>query len=84
MDDAGRKLTSHEGSKIKSYTMSFKQIVAKFSKGNSINLASLKFNLDCKRIGEWVNNINEISTKKSTRKRHDRGGCKLVIIRVVS
>ena len=64
-DDSGRKLTSHKGSKIKSYTMSFKQTVAKFTKENSINLPSLKFNVDHKRIAECMNNSNEISTKKN-------------------
>ena len=49
--------------------MSFKQTDAKFAKENSFDSASLKFNVDCKRIREWVNKINEISTKKSIRKR---------------
>ena len=45
--------------------MSFKQTVAKFTKENSINLPSLKFNVDHKRIAECMNNSNEISTKKN-------------------
>ena len=50
-------------SKIKCYTISYKQTAAKFAKGNSINSASLKFNVDRKRIRERVNNMNEISAK---------------------
>ena len=62
--------------------MSFKQTVAKFAKENSNNSAFLKFNIDCKGIREWVNNINEISTKKLPRKRHGGGGRKLMIIEI--
>ena len=81
MDNTERcsKLMSHKGSKIKSYTMSFKVNVATFSGRNSINSASLKFNVDRKRVREWMSNINEISSKKSTRKKLDGGGRKPVI-----
>ena len=48
MDEAGNNTASHKGSKIKSYTMSFKQTVAKFGKENSINSASMKFKVDRK------------------------------------
>lgn len=80
--DAERRLTSHKGSKIKSYTMSFKLTVAKFAKENSIHSASSKFNLDRKRVREWVKSINELSAKKSTRRRLDGGGRKPVIIEI--
>ena len=54
--------------------MSFKQTVAKFAQEYSNNSAALKFNVDTKWIREWMNNINEISTKKkSTRTRLDGG-----------
>ena len=42
----------------------------------------LKFNIDYKRIREWVNNINQPSMKKSTRKWFDGGGRKPVIIEI--
>ena len=42
---------------MKSYTMSFKQTVAKLAEENSINSASLTFNVYRKRIGECLNNI---------------------------
>ena len=45
MDDAERKLSLHKGSKIKSCTMSSKQTGAKYTKGNSIDSVSLKFNV---------------------------------------
>ena len=45
--------------------MSFKQTVAKFAQEYSNNSAALKFNVDTKWIREWMNNINEISTKKT-------------------
>ena len=48
--------------------MSSNQTGAKYAKENSINSASLKFNVYRKRIREWVNNTNEISTKKSAPK----------------
>ena len=44
--------------------MSFKQTVARFAQEYSNNSAALKFNVDTKWIREWMNNINEISTKK--------------------
>ena len=82
MDEAGNNATSHKGSKIKSYTMSFKQTVAKFAKENSINSASVKFKVDRKRIREWINNLEKISTKKSIRKRLDGGGRKPMIVEI--
>ena len=82
MDKAGNNATSRKGSKIKSYTMSFKQTVAKFAKENSINSASMKFKVDRKRIREWINNLEKISTKKSTRKRLDGGGRKPMIVEI--
>ena len=45
MDDAGRKLSLHKGSKIESCTMSSKQTGAKYAKENSIDSVSLKFNV---------------------------------------
>lgn len=81
MDEAGNK-TSHKGSKIRSYTMSFKQTVAKFAKENSINSASMNFKVDRKRIREWMNNLEKISTKKSTQKRLDGGGRKPMIVEI--
>ena len=80
MDHAGRKLASHKGSKIRYYTMPFKETVAKFPKKNFS--AFLQFNVDHKLIREWVNNINEISSKKSTRNRLDGGVRKPVIIEI--
>ena len=82
MDNAERKLTSHKGSKIKSYTISFKQTVAKFAKENSISPASWKFSLDRKRIREWMNNSSEWNIYKSTREGLDGGGCKPVITEI--
>ena len=82
MDEAGNNATSHKGSKIKSYTMSFKQTVAKFAKENSINSASMKFKVDRKQIREWINNLEKISTKKPTRKRIDGGGRKPMILEI--
>ena len=82
MDEAGNNPTSHKGSKIKSYTMSFKQTVAKFAKENLTNSASMKFNVDRKRIREWINNLEKISPKKPTRKRLDRGGRKPIIVEI--
>ena len=59
-----------------------KQLLRKFAKENSINLLSLKFNVDHKRIAECVNNSNWISTKKPTGKRPDWDGWKSVIIEI--
>ena len=63
--------------------MSFKQTVAKFTKENSINSASMKFKeVNCKQIREWINNLEKIYTKKSTRKRLDGGGPKPMIVEI--
>ena len=62
--------------------MSFKQTDAKFAKKNSINAASMKFKVARKRIREWINNLEKISTKKSTRKRLDGGGRKPMIVEI--
>ena len=78
MDGSGNNATSHKESKIKSYTMSFKQAVAKFDKENSINSASMKFKADRKRIREWINNLQKISTKKQL----EGGGQKPMIVEI--
>ena len=82
MDDAGNNATSHKGSKIKSYTMSFEQTVTKFAKENSISSASMKFKVDRKRIRQWINNLEKICTKKSKRKRLDGGGRKPMVVEI--
>ena len=82
MGETGNNATSHKGSKIKSYTISFKQTVAKFAKQDSINSTSMKFRVDRKRIKEWINNLEKISTKKSTRKRLDGDGRKPMIVEI--
>ena len=62
--------------------MSSKQTGAKYAKENSINSVTLKFNVDRKRIREWVNNTNEISTKKLARKPLNGGERKPVITEI--
>ena len=82
MDEAGNNATSHKGLKRKSYTMPFEQRVVEFAKGNSIKSASMKFKVHCKRTREWINNLEKISTKRSTRKRLDGGGQKPMIVEI--
>ena len=42
----------------------------------------MKFKVHCKRIREWINNLEKISTTKSTRKRLDGGGRKSMIVEI--
>ena len=74
--------TSHKGLKNKSYTMSFKQQVAKYTKEDSINSASIKYKVDRKRVREWLGNLDKISAKSAARRRLDGGGRKPAIVEI--
>ena len=76
------KRSSHIGGEVKLYTMSYKRDVVKFAQEHSINLAASRFGVDRKRIREWVRGIDEVSSTTPTKKRHDGGGWKPVIMEI--
>ena len=57
--------------------MEFKKNVIKYAKENSLNSVSKKFNIDCKRVHEWVSNKENVASMKEKRFRLDGGGRKL-------
>ena len=80
MDESKDNSTSHKGLKNKSYTMSFKQQVAKYAEENSINSAHIKYKVDRKRVREWLSNLGKLSAKNAARRRLDGGGRKPAIV----
>ena len=63
------KTASHKNEKIKSCTLSFKLLVIKHAKLTSIGAAERKFEIDRKRIREWITNENKIQNKVSSKSR---------------
>ena len=72
------KSTSHKGEKRRSYSMGFKADGVKFAQEKSNNDASLKFNVDRKRVGEWRNQIGKITAKLDKRRKLEGGGRKVM------
>ena len=53
--------TSHKGEKIRAYTVAFKLEVVAHAECSSIGAASIKFNVDRKRIREWRKKKEELA-----------------------
>lgn len=67
MDNQDEKLTqamSHKGEQMRKYSMEFKKSVIKYAKENSYTSAAKKFNIDRKRVREWVSNEEKVASMK--------------------
>ena len=77
MDNQDNQAMSHKGEQRRKFSMEFKKNVIKYAKENSLNSASKKFNIDRKRVREWVGNEEKVASMKEKRFRLDGGGRKL-------
>lgn len=76
------KLSSHKGGELKLHAMSYKRDAVKFAQGHPTNLTASRFGEDKKIITEWIRSIDEITARAQTKKRHERGGRKPVIMEI--
>lgn len=70
MSDRQTKLLKNfisKGGKVKSYAMSQKRDVVKFTQEYSINLAASRFIVDRKRIAEWIRSIEALTSQSKIR-----------------
>ena len=68
---------SHKGETRQKYSMDFKKATTKYAHENSIYTAAKKFRFDRKRVHEWVQNEEKVTSLKAKRFRRDVGGWKL-------
>ena len=59
-DETSTQAMSHKGEQRRKFSMEFKKNVIKYAKENSLNSASKKFNIDRKRVREWVSNEEKV------------------------
>lgn len=66
MDDevSHKDSMSHKGQKVRSYTLNFKLKAVEYAEINTIKAAANKFNIDRKRIREWVSTKDSLSSLK--------------------
>ena len=76
------KLSSRKGGELKSHIMSYKRDAVKFAQGHPINLTASRFGEDRKIITEWIRSNDEITVRAQTKRRHERGGRKPVIMEI--
>ena len=78
MDDMNETQSmSHKGERRQKYSMELKKEAIKYAKENSINSAAKKFKVDRKRVREWVQKEEKVTSMKGKRFRLDGGGRKL-------
>ena len=70
-------LVSHKGERRQKYSMEFKKATIKYAQENSIHSAAKKFKVDRKRVREWVQKEDKVTSVKGKRFRLDGGGRKL-------
>ena len=72
MDDISEnQKISHKGERRQKYNMEFKKATIKYAKENSIHSAANKFKVDRKRIREWVQKEEKVTSMKGKRFRVD-------------
>ena len=59
-----------------------REVLSSLLKGNPTNLTASRFGEDKKIITEWIRSIDEITARAQTKKRHERGGRKPVIMEI--
>ena len=76
MASLSERSTSHNGMKLKSYTIQFKTDAVQYAEENSNHKAAEKFSVSRKRILEWRKYKDVLASLKKSRKRADGGGRK--------
>ena len=78
MDDISENQgISHKRESGQKYSMEFKKATIKYSQENSIHSAAKKFKVDRKRVCEWVQKEEKVTSIKEKRFRLNGGGRKL-------
>ena len=78
MDDISEyQAISHKGNRRQKYSMEFKKATIKYAQENSIHSAAKKFKVDRKRVREWVQKEEKVTSLKERRFRLDGGERKL-------
>ena len=72
-----------KGERRQKYSMKFKKATIKYAHENSIHSAAKKFKFDRKRICEWVQKEEKVTSMKGKRFRLDGGGRKLRDVELV-
>ena len=67
----------HKGERRQKYSMEFKKATIKYALENSIHSAAKKFKVDRKRVREWVQKEEKVTSIKGKRFRVDGGGRRL-------
>ena len=68
---------SHKGKRRQKCSMEFKKATVKCTQENSIHIAAKKFKADRKRVREWVQKEEKVTSMKRNIFRVDGGGRKL-------
>ena len=75
MDDIiENQAISHKGERRQKYSMEFKKATIKYAQESSIHSAAKKFKGDQKRVREWVQKEERVTSMKGKRFRLDGGG----------
>ena len=78
MDDISEnQAISHKRERCQKYSMEFKKATIKYAQENSIHSAAKKFKVDWKRVCEWVQKEEKVTSIKEKRLRLNGGGRKL-------
>ena len=78
MDDISEyQAISHKGNRRQKYSMEFKKATIKYAQENSIHSAAKKFKVDRKRVREWVQKEEKVTSLNERRFRLDGGERKL-------
>ena len=64
---------SHKGERRQKYSMEFKNDTIKYAQENSVHSAAKKFKVDRKRVREWVQKEEKVTSMKEKRFRVDGG-----------
>ena len=78
MDDISEnQAIFHKGERRRKYSMKFKKATIKYALENSMHSAAKKFKVDRKRVREWVQKEEKVTSMKEKRFRLDGGGRKI-------
>ena len=78
MDDISEnQAISHKGERRQKYSMEFKKATIKYAQDSCIHRAAKKFQVDQKRVSEWVQKEEKVTSMKGKKFRVDSGGWKL-------
>ena len=76
-DISENQAISHKGERHQKCSMEFKKATIKYAQENSIHSAAKKFEVDQKKVREWVQKEEKVTSMKEKRFRLDGGGRKL-------